>query len=216
MSEFLIIILIIIVVAIPAGLLDAKRKERLQKEEEDKSLQAEYQRLIKQLHAADEDYHRLRGEWIAFHERFEDLGDPTYTVGYSGYEGKYPWTYPAINVPYEGIAEQETPELRRNAAQNALNQLLFEYDIPKPWECATFYKDARYAIIAGHELNPEDLRFIKSNTDKILERIVVTITTTNIEQPTFSMYFSLDDRSTVDDLKAAFNAFKELKQPRRK
>ena len=118
MSEFLIIILVIIILAIPAGLLDAKRKERLQREEEDKQLEVEYQKLLKDLHAADNEYHRRRDEWLAFHERFEDLGDPTYTVGYSGYEGKYPWTYPGINVPYQGIEEQDTPEHRRNAAQN--------------------------------------------------------------------------------------------------
>ena len=85
------------------------------------------------------------------------------------------------------------------------------YRLPRLNNCATFYKDAQLAIIANREFTPKQLRYIKSSVDKVVNMIIVTITTNNIEEPSIKMYFDRDDRSVVDDLKAAFNAFKMLK-----
>ena len=74
-----------------------------------------------------------------------------------------------------------------------------------------FFEEARVAVLGYFEYKPEQLRFIKSRMNKADNEIVVTITTTDLSSPIQTMDFPLDDRDTVDELKAAFNAFKMLK-----
>lgn len=210
MMEILIIAAAIFVLAIPFGILEAKRKERLQREEQDKCLQRDYREFMKELHKTDDNYHKQRDQWMAFYDKYKHLGTPSYTVGYANYKG-WPWEAPRVAVPYDTIEAEKDLQTKVNYARNGSIDFRMEHWLPEISQTATFYKEARLAVLgAQKEFTPEQLRFIKSNTDKVLESIVVTITTTNIEEPTFTMYFPLDDRSTVDELKAAFNAFKAL------
>lgn len=208
MTIFLIILGVALFLAL--GYFQSQAEKQKQQAEQEARLEDEYQQLLQDLHAADDNYHRLREEWIAFHEQYADLGKPTYTVNYCSYLHGYPWEYPTVHIPYEGIANNPSAEFRRNAVQNAIHDMR-DYDLPHPSDCATFWKEARYAVIGRRGFNPEELRFVKSNVDKGLDKIVVTITTTDIEHPTLAMFFDRNDRGTVDDLKASINAFRTMK-----
>lgn len=216
MTYFLIILFLVIALCIPVGISEEKKKERQSREEQDKLLWKDYRYWMKELHKTDETYHKRLDEWIAFHDKYMHLGMPTYTVGYDNYKG-WPWEAPRVVVPYDTIEAESNLNTKVNYARNGKIDFSLEHKLPNIIQTATFYKEARLAVFGGKkELSVEQLRFIKSKADVSIDSIIVTITTTDIENPTYSMIFPLDERDTVDELKAAFNAFKELKRTNKK
>ncbi len=145
--------------------------------------------------------------WKEWHENHADLGVPTTYVGFSTLEG-WPWERKHVNLIFD---ESKSPDEQLDDVLNG-NACLIPYLVPDFRNCALFFKDARTAFIGGRFFNPEEIRFVKSRTDKENEQIIVTVTTTNLDCPTFTMEFGKDDRDDVDELKAAINAFKLLPQ----
>lgn len=208
---FWIVLIVFFIVAFILSSINKNKTEEYEKQKQENKLKWEYEKYLKELKETDSEYHSILNEWRAFHEKYEHLGKPTYYIGYTGYQDKFPWNYPNVSVPYDVIENESDPQLRVNYARNAGIDFRLEYSLPRLTSCATFYKDAQLAIIANREFTPKQLRYIKSSVDKVVNMIIVTITTNNIEEPSIKMYFDRDDRSVVDDLKAAFNAFKMLK-----
>ena len=208
---FFVITTILLIAWFFVSLKNQKINEEMERKKREDSLNKEFQEYLTELKEIDSEYHSLLNEWRAFYEKYEHLGKPTYYIGYTGYQDKFPWNYPNVSVPYDVIENESDLQLRVNCARNAGIDFRLEYSLPRLNSCATFYKDAQLAIIANREFTPKQLRFIKSNVDKSINKIIVTVTTNNIEEPTFTMLFDREDRSVVDDFKAAFNAFKMLK-----
>lgn len=208
---FWIVLTAFFIAAFILSSINKNKTEEYEKQKLENKLEREYQKYLKELKETDSEYHSILNEWRAFYEKYKHLGSPTYSIGYSGYQDQFPWNYPNVSVPYDVIENESNRQLRVNYARNAGIDFRKEYSLPRLNSCATFYKDAQLAIIANREFTPKQLRYIKSNVDKVVNMIIVTVTTNNIEEPFFTMYFNRDDRSTVDDLKAAFNAFKMLK-----
>lgn len=208
---FWIVLAVVFIAAFIISSINKNKTEEYEKQKQENKLKWEYEKYLKELKEIDSEYHSILNEWRAFHEKYKHLGNPTYSIGYSGYQDQFPWNYPNVSVPYDVIENESDPQLRVNYARNAGIDFRLEYSLPRLNNCATFYKDAQLAIIANREFTPKQLRYIKSSVDKVVNMIIVTITTNNIEEPSIKMYFDRDDRSVVDDLKAAFNAFKMLK-----
>lgn len=145
--------------------------------------------------------------WKEWHENHADLGVPTMYVGFSTLEG-WPWERKHVNLIFD---ESKSPDEQLDDVLNG-DACLIPYLVPDFRNCALFFKDARTAFIGGRFFNPEEIRFVKSRTDKENDQIIVTVTTTNLDCPTFTMEFGKDDRDDVDELKAAINAFKILPQ----
>lgn len=148
-------------------------------------------------------------EWQEFHKKYEHLGEPTTSVGYSILKSYEPWTQPIVNLKIDESNQDINTQLEWTMKCLAIYPV--KYHLPEVHRTATFWKDAKKAYIGGFMFTPEQLRYIKSRTDKTLNAIIVTITTTNIECPMHTIEFNYDDREIVDELKAAFNAFKVLK-----
>ena len=178
-----------------------------------KHLESSYKNDLKQLKEDDEHYHHMLQLWKDFHTKYESLGEPTLRVGYSQRDGRWPWEMPNIHIPYGKIAAEPDPGKRIDMVTNASIQLHLDYGIDAIGQSATFWKEARTAVFGREEAHPEDLVSIKSNIVNVAgKHIRVTITTTILESPTIELIFDGDDRGTVDELKAAFNAFKALKK----
>ena len=174
-------------------------------------LEESYEKDLKQLKEDDEHYHHMLQLWKDFHAKYESLGEPTLRINYFQRDGRWPWEMPIINIPYDEIASEPDPGKRIDMVQNASIQLHLDYGIDAIGQSATFWKAARTAVFGRNEAHPEDLVSIKSKVENVAGKMIrVTITTTLLEQPTFDLYFEADDRRVVDELKAAFNAFKQL------
>lgn len=174
-------------------------------------LENSYQTDLKRLKEDDEHYHHMLQLWKDFHAKYESLGEPTLRINYFQRDGRWPWEMPIINIPYEEIASEPDPGKRIDMVQNASIQLHLDYGIDAIGQSATFWKAARTAVFGRNEAHPEDLVSIKSKVENLAGKMIrVTITTTLLEQPTIDLYFEADDRRVVDELKAAFNAFKAL------
>ena len=212
----LLICLALLVVIIPAAILNTRHQEK-----HGGSLAADpyfaahfkkdYDQGIKELHNLDEQYHAQLQYWKEFCAKYESLGEPTLRIGYPDYQKPMPWKYPAINIPYGEIEGEQDLEKQVNMLRDALSQMRLDHSIPSIGKCATFWKDARMAVLGREELTPEQVRFVKSNRNNPLKWIEVIVTTTQIERPTVSVFFEPCERNEADELKAAITAFKALK-----
>lgn len=206
----LLFIIFLVGLVLVFGALSIRHGKQKKETERIEWLKKEYAEYIEELRKTDQEYHDLLKEWEEFHTKYQELGDPSYTVGYSNYKG-WPWEQPGVRVPYDKIEAEQNLDTKVNYARNGSIDFRMQHSLPDISQCATFWKDARLAVLGRQEFTPDQLRFIKSKTDKMLDSIIVTVTTNDIEHPTYSMLFPCDDRDTVDDLKAAVNAFKQLK-----
>lgn len=205
----LIFVVFVVIVVFTFGALSANREKQKQKAEYIESLKTEYDKYLKELHKTDKDYHHTLEIWKEFHEKYKTLGEPSYTVGYSNYKG-WPWEQPRVHVPYETIEAESNWDTKVNYVRNGSIDFRLEHSLPAIGQCATFWKDARLAVIGREELHPEEIRSVKSTKNTPLKWIAVIIFTTMIDKPTITLYFEPDDRQTADELKAAINAFKVL------
>ena len=206
--EYLIIIAVVLVIAFPLGLLNEKHKKAKEKVALDAVKQVKLTELRKELWQKMDEYNQHVKAWRQFYEEHKKYGEPTTSVGYSLLEGYEPWNQPTVTPK----VDESDPSLDTQIkwTMECLAVYPVTYHLPDIEKTATFWKDAKIAIIGGYTFTPEELRFIKSRADKALDTIIISITTTNIECPMITIDFPYDDRETVDELKAAFRAFKEL------
>ena len=207
---FLIFVIFLAIIVVVGGILgnkkDQEKKAAEQKEHDQETL--ETVSLIKlDLTEKNEANNQRMDAWKEWHENHADLGVPTTYVGFSTLEG-WPWERKHVNLIFD---ESKSPDEQLNDVLNG-DACLIPYLVPDFRNCALFFKDARTAFIGDRFFNPEEIRFVKSRTEKENDQIIVTITTTSLDCPTFTMEFRKDDRDDVDELKAAINAFKLLPQ----
>lgn len=183
-----------------------QKTKKLHDEEEKK---AELAKLRKQLLDFADTYNQQVRNWREYHAKYEHLGLPTTSVGYSLLEDYIPWEQPTVSIHFD--ESDQSVDTQIEWAKTSLAIYPIKYHLPNINLCVSFYKEARLALFGYFEFKPEQLRFIKSRADKALGIIIVTITTTELEYPTFTLEYPYDERETVDELKAAFNAFKTLK-----
>lgn len=206
MEILLVIIGILIIVFGYLHIRQQNEKQAKAKEQEDRET-LETVALIRQGLIEKNDANSNRIDiWKEWHSQHENLGRPTTYVGFSSYNG-WPWERPKLDLKFD---DTKSPSEQLNDALSG-DVCLIPYHVPDIRDCAMFFKDARIAFIGGMSFTPEEIRFVKSRTDKDLNKIVVTVTTTNLEAPTFSMLMDTDRRDDVDELKAAITAFKALK-----
>lgn len=212
----LLVCVALLVVIIPAAILNAGNKEKHESLASDPyfayHFKKEYEEGIKELHNLDEQYHAQLQYWKEFCAKYESMGEPTLRIGYPDYQKPMPWKYQAINIPYSEIEGEQDLEKQVDMLRDALSQMRLDHSIPSIGKCATFWKDARIAVLGREELTPEQVRFVKSNRNNPLKWIEVIVTTTQIERPTVSVFFEPGERNEADELKAAINAFKLLPQ----
>ena len=210
MSELLIIFIIVIVIALPLGILNAKHQEKQKNSVLDEVKRTKLADLRKELFDTMDAYNQRVQQWREYHQKYEHLGEPTTTIGYTCLEGYEPWKQPTVSLKID----ESDPSLDTQIewTMNCLAVYPHRYHVPEIMQTASFYKDARLAIIGNYEFKPEQLRFIKSRADREQGVINVIITTTILECPTLTLEYPIDRRDLVDDLKAAVNAFKELCQ----
>jgi len=206
---FLFFVIFLAIIVIVGGILgnkkDQEKKATEQKEHDRETL--ETVALIRQGLIEKNDANSNRIDiWKEWHSQHEYLGEPTEYVGFSDLHG-WPWERPKLNLKFD---DTKSPSEQLDDALSG-DTCLIPYQVPDIRDCAMFYKDARIAFIGGKYFTPEEIRFVKSRTDKELKKIVVTVTTTNLDAPTFSMLMDIDRRDDVDELKAAIIAFKALK-----
>lgn len=201
-----IIILSVLLIFFAALSFRSQKTKKLQDEEENKE---ELKRLRKELLDFADTYNQQVKNWREYHEKYEHLGTPTTSVGYSLLEGYMPWEQPTVSIHFD--ESDPSVDTQIEWAKTSLAIYPIKYNLPNINLCVSFYKESRIALFGYFEFKPEQLRFIKSRADKALGIIIVTITTTELEYPTFTLEYPYDDRETVDELKAAFNAFKALK-----
>lgn len=204
-----IIVIIAVGVLFIAYIIVGAKKEKEKKIAEQKKQDQETLETVALIRKDLEEKNAANNEridtWKEWREKYADLGEPTTYVGFSAYNG-WPWERQHVTLHFDD----------RKSPSNQLDDVLsgdacmIPYMVPSLFKCAIFFKDARIAFIGGTLFKPEEIRFVKSRTDKVLEKIIVTMTTTNLDFPTFQMEFELDDRETVDELKAAITAFKML------
>lgn len=207
MGEIIFIVILsgLLILLIVQSLRFQKAKQ-LHDEEEKK---AELARLRKQLIDFAEAYNQQVKNWREYHAKYEHFGMPTTSVGYSLLDGYIPWEQPTVSIHFD----ESDPSLDTQIewAKTSLAIYPVTYHLPNIDLCVSFYKEARIALFGNFEFKPEQLQFIKSRADKALGIIIVTITTAELEYPTFTLEYPYNERETVDELKAAFNAFKTLK-----
>lgn len=183
------------------------RKDTEKKQEDGKKRRLQV--LRNEILIKAEEYNKLLAEWREFYKKYEHLGKPTNYIGFSTYNGA-PWEKPEIDVKFDDSTKDIDTLLKW--ACDGLDALAMKKAVlPQIYETAMFFQEERLAVIGFNEYKPEDLRFIKSRIDKDLGEVIVTFTTTNLACPVETMTFALEDRDTVDEFKACFNAFKALK-----
>ena len=206
--EILVLVITAILVVVFA-ILHFKQQEEQKakaKEQEDRET-LETVALIRQGLIEKNDANSKRIDiWREWHSQHEYLGEPTEYVGFSDLHG-WPWERQKLNLKFD---DTKSPSEQMDDALSG-DACLIPYQVPDIRDCAMFFKDARIAFIGGMSFTPEEIRFVKSRKDKDLNKIVVTVTTTKLDAPTFSMLMDIDRRDDVDELKAAITAFKQLK-----
>lgn len=207
---FLFFVIVLAIIVVVGGILGNKRdqeKKAAEQKEHDRVTMETVALLKRDLDEKNEENNQRMDAWKEWHENHADLGAPTTYVGFSTLNG-WPWERQHVNLIFD---DRKSPD---NQLDDVLNgdACMIPYHVPDFRDCALFFKDARTAFIGGRFFNPEEIRFVKSRTDKELGQIVVTITTTNLDCPTFTMEFDKENRDAVDELKAAINAFKLLPQ----
>lgn len=207
MGELIFIVILIVLLIVFTIYSFHARKTKKQHDEEEKK--AELASLRKKLLDFADTYNQQVKKWREYHAKYEHLGMPTTSVGYSLLEGYIPWEQPTVSIHFD--ESDPSIDTQIEWAKSSLEVYPVTYHLPNIDLCVSFYKEARLALFGNFEFKPEQLRFIKSRADKALGIIIVTITTTELEYPTFTLEYPYDERETVDELKAAFNAFKTLK-----
>jgi len=204
---FVALIAIVIIIGGYLSIQKDKENKAAEQKERDRETLETVSLIKRDLEEKNEANNQRMDAWKEWHENHADLGVPTTYVGFSILEG-WPWERKHVNLIFD---DRKSPD---NQLDDVLNgdACLIPYLVPDFRDCALFFKDARTAFIGGRFFNPEEIRFVKSRTDKENDQIIVTVTTTSLDCPTFTMEFGKDDRDDVDELKAAINAFKLLPQ----
>lgn len=214
MTVFIIITLILVAAIMAIGAATSKKGNASSSPATDPFFdpyyKKEYDAGIKELHDLDEQYHQHLQYWKEFHAKYASLGEPTLRIGYPEYKMPMPWEYPTITVPYDKIEAEPEIRNRVDMMNSALSQMRYDHHIPAIGQCATFWQEARTAVLGREELHPEQIRFVKSNRNNPFKWIEVTVITNQLDRPTVSLIFEPDNRDKADQLKAAITAFKEL------
>lgn len=207
--EIIVIIAVgvLFIAYIIVGAKKEKEKKAAEQKEHDRETLETVSLIKLDLTEKNEANNQRMDAWKEWHENHADLGIPTTYVGFSTLEG-WPWERKHVNLIFD---ESKSPDEQLDDVLNG-DACLIPYLVPDFRNCALFFKDACTAFIGGQFFNPEEIRFVKSRTDKENDQIIVTIATTSLDCPTFTMEFGKDDRDDVDELKATINAFKLLPQ----
>lgn len=207
MNDYALAFLIagLLLVFFVAVMASRKNEEKNQAEAKRMKLQALRNEVLRNA----EKYNERISSWRTFYKKFEHLGMPTNYIGFSTFDGA-PWERPTIEVEFDD-STQDIDELIKWAYDGLEAIDMRNRVLPEIYQTAMFFEEARVAVLGFFDYKPEQLRFIKSRMDKAAGEIVVTITTTDLKCPIQTMDFPLEDRDDVDELKAAFNAFKLLK-----